>query len=264
MNIVTWNINGLRSGLSKEAFQQLSPYDVDILCLQETKVDAKTFENLQMPLQMTGITSAAQKPGYSGVATFTKGIAPKVFTRSYSTEYSEHTEGRILVTEHKVGDVIFYLHNIYFPSGTTGDVRQNFKYSFLDEVHNYFAKLPPDVLQNSVVCGDFNICHQELDIHHPKEATKKQLSGFLPDERSWFTEFCDLGFVDIFRQVNPLEKQYSWWTFRAGARSKNLGWRIDYFLVAAGLRDKVDKVEYLTDIVGSDHAPVLLSLKNSN
>jgi exodeoxyribonuclease-3 len=162
-------------------------------------------------------------------------------------------EGRVLRTD--FGHIT--LLNCYFPSGTTGEERQDFKYRFLSDFANYIIDLQKS-RPNLVICGDLNIAHREIDIHNP--VSNKNSSGFLPEERAWLSSFLALGFVDTFRELNPAPHRYSWWTYRAGARKRNLGWRIDYLLASKNLMPNIKEADILDSVVHSDHCPVLLVL----
>jgi len=217
-----------------------------------------SIDQLDIIKDYQGFYSSAVKKGYSGVATFVRNginVAGGDFNVIHPLL---GTEGRIMKCSFKDFD----LYNIYFPSGTTGDVRQSLKYDFLNEIYEYFSGLPQKDFSRSIVCGDFNICHKEIDIHHPVKAAKLELSGFLPAERAWMDKFCEMGFTDTFRHMHGEKRNsYTWWSFRANSRAKNLGWRIDYFFVASELANKVLKSEILNDVKGSDHCPQTLELK---
>jgi exodeoxyribonuclease III len=260
MKLFSWNINGLRSVFSKGFAEIVANNDPDIICLQESKIEtSKLTPNLEIN-GYSRIAHSAEKPGYSGVITYCKNkveIKPKQFQIGLGKEIFDR-EGRVLITDHQK----ILLYNIYFPSGTTGEIRQNFKYEFLDYLYTHLSTLPKSDFDRLVICGDFNICHKEIDIHHPKTAEKNKLSGFLPEERKWMDEFASLGFIDTYRHHCGDNIGYTWWTFRAGARQKNLGWRIDYFFVANALKDKIQNASILSHITGSDHCPIELTLKN--
>lgn len=260
MKLISWNVNGLRSIFNKDLEGFIIREQPDILCLQETKAwpDQLTAEQLN-PLGYTGFFSLASKKGYAGVATYVKNAE---LVRNFRTALDLprfDSEGRFLVTELEN----FTLYNIYFPSGTTGDLRQSFKYDFLDAFFEHLLSLSQPELQRVILCGDFNICHQDIDIHHPAKATKLELSGFLPRERAWLDKLEKLGFIDSFRKIHgPVKQRYSWWTFRAGARKKNLGWRIDYFWLHNSLQNRLKAADILESVGGSDHAPISISLAN--
>jgi exodeoxyribonuclease-3 len=259
MKLALWNVNGLRSIFGKGFDQFIKNENPDIFCLQEIKAnqDQLSIDHLDIIKDYSGFYSSALKKGYSGVAIFAKhGI--DVLNHEFNVIHPIlGTEGRIV----KCGFKHFDLYNIYFPSGSSGEIRQNLKYEFLDEILLYFSKLGKSDFDRTIVCGDFNICHREIDIHHPDKATKLELSGFLPNERAWMDKFCALGFIDSFRHIHGDKKQaYTWWSFRANSRAKNLGWRIDYFFVSKNLANKVLKAEILCDVKGSDHCPLTLEL----
>jgi len=258
MKILSWNVNGLRAVLKKGLNAILDEHAADIICLQETKIQDSQLDELTESLPKGNwLHSEATKKGYSGVAILhheklhldlhAKGIGKAVFD----------TEGRFVAVRHKD----FTLYNIYFPSGTSGELRQKFKYKFLDALYTHFDRLSKAERKRLIICGDFNICHREIDIHHPQEATKRKLTGFLPEERKWMDSFCELGFTDSFRHLHgDIPEQYTWWSLRSGARKKNLGWRIDYIFVSHEMRTAIQSVEILSSTQGSDHCPILLEI----
>ena len=194
---------------------------------------------------------SATKKGYSGVAIMSK-IKPKHIEYGCGIEEIDF-EGRIIRADYDG----FSVMSVYFPSGSSGDIRQDFKFKFLDLFENYIANLKKDI-PNLVICGDYNICHKSIDIHNP--VRNKNTSGFLPEERDWMTKFIDSGFVDVFRIDNKNPHNYTWWSYRANARVKNLGWRIDYILISDKLLSKYKRSVILSKAVHSDHCPVLLEL----
>lgn len=261
MKLISWNVNGLRA-VRKKGFEQfIQKQKPDVICLQETKVGEDKINEVDMSIKgYSESLASAKKPGYSGVGTYLKeGLkAKKSLNQIGIKEYDQ--EGRVVISE--IEDLLLY--NIYFPSGTTGELRQNFKYKFLDDVFAHIKKLPKSKRERLIICGDFNICHKEIDIHHPEKATKQEMSGFLPEERAWLDKFSELGFVDSFRHVHGQKTdKYSWWSYRAGARDKNLGWRIDYFWLAEPLAKRIKDAEILGNTPGSDHAPVVLEIENA-
>ncbi len=252
MKIISYNVNGIRAALKKGFDEWLSENDFDIVCLQETKamkeqVDTEIFTNL-------GYQQAwfsAEKKGYSGVAIFSK-ITPDQIVEGCGIEKYDR-EGRIIRTD--FGD--WTLLNCYFPSGTSGTERQDFKMEYLADFYSWVEELKKE-RPNLIVVGDYNVAHTEIDIHNPK--SNKNTSGFLPEEREWMTKWFESGFVDAFRWLNPEQVQYSWWSYRAGARAKNKGWRIDYQSVSTSLKEKIKASQQLTEVKHSDHCPVLLDI----
>ena len=195
----------------------------------------------------------AQKLGYSGTAILSK-IKPQSINYGMGHDSYDY-EGRVLKADFDDFSII----SVYMPSGSSGEIRQAFKYQFLDDFYNYIKQLL-NTHPNLIVCGDYNICHKAIDIHDP--VRNKNVSGFLPVEREWLQKFIDSGFVDSFREFNSDPHQYSWWTYRANARANNKGWRIDYIMVSSDLKSKLNDAAILNDIVHSDHCPIRISLKN--
>lgn len=258
MKILLWNVNGIRAAYRQELGQVFNNRLAEIVCIQEVKAWAEQLSIDQLhPMGYQATIVPASKKGYSGVATF---VVPEIEHTTLATGFGEERfdqEGRILKS--KFAD--FSLYNIYFPSGSSGELRQAYKYEFLDYVYKYFSALAVDKLARTIVVGDFNICHREIDIHHPKQAERLGLSGFLKPEREWLDKFMALGFIDSFRQIHgDLRDQYTWWSYRAGSRGKNLGWRIDYILLGSALAQSLKNCEILSELKGSDHAAVRIEL----
>lgn len=252
MRIISYNVNGIRAALKKGLLEWMKEGDYDMVCLQETKarpeqVDGTLFEELGYKHHW----HSAEKKGYSGVVTFSKKM-PDLVVEGCGIE-SIDKEGRIIRTD--FGDLT--LLNCYFPSGTSGDIRQAIKMEFLDSFYNWIGELKKE-RPNLIIVGDYNIAHTEIDIHNPK--SNKKSSGFLPEERAWMTKWFASGFTDAFRHANPEMVQYSWWSYRAGARGKNKGWRIDYQSVASHLEDKIVQAYQINEAVHSDHCPVFLEI----
>ncbi|MCB0558281.1 MAG: exodeoxyribonuclease III [Phaeodactylibacter sp.] len=251
--IVSYNVNGIRAALNKGLLDWVKANDIDIFCVQETKaqpeqVDARSeFEALGYEQHW----HSAEKKGYSGVATFSRIEPDDVVVGCGMEQYDR--EGRILRTDYGDWSVL----NCYFPSGTTGDIRQGFKMEFLADFHSWVKELRKE-RPKLIIVGDYNIAHTEIDIHDP--VGNKKSSGFLPEEREWMSQWFDNGFVDAFRHLNPDKVEYSWWTYRAGARKKNKGWRIDYQSVTENLKDKLLEAYQMTDVVHSDHCPVYMKI----
>ena len=253
MRIITYNVNGIRAAMNKGLVEWVKASDPDVLCLQEIKatpdqVDTKAFEDLGYHLYWY----PAQKKGYSGVAIFSKEKAKHV---EYGCGIDAYDfEGRVLRVDLKRCSVM----SVYHPSGSSGDDRQSFKMKWLSDFQNYIDGLKAEI-PNLVLCGDYNICHKPIDIHNPK--SNANTSGFLPEEREWMEQFMTSGFIDSFRHFNQEPHQYSWWSYRAGSRGKNLGWRIDYNLVAHSLEKNLSRSVILSDAMHSDHCPVLLEMQ---
>lgn len=254
MRIISYNVNGIRAAIKKGLIDWLKTNPADVICLQETKavkgdVDIKMFNDLGYH----DYWYSAKKKGYSGVAVFTK-------TKPDHVEYGTgHTasddEGRVIQVDIKDIRII----NAYFPSGTSGGERQNFKYGWLNDFNTYLDNLKKKY-PNLVLCGDYNIAHQEIDIHDPKG--NKKSSGFLPEEREWMTKFIENDWIDTFRQFHPEPQRYSWWSQRfPTVRAQNKGWRIDYISVTKPLQKKLVDAEIYPDIMHSDHCPVFVDIK---
>ena len=239
--------------MNKGLVEWLKGANPDVLCLQEIKatpdqVDVSQFEALGYHLYWY----PAQKKGYSGVAIFTK-LKPLHVEYGCGIEAYDF-EGRMIRVDFETCSVLCAYH----PSGSSGDERQAFKMKWLEDFQNYINQLKSNI-PHLVLVGDYNICHKPIDIHNPK--SNAQTSGFLPEERDWFEQFVQSGFIDSFRYFNQDPHHYSWWSYRAGARSKNLGWRIDYNLVSNHLETHLKRSVILADAMHSDHCPVLLELE---
>jgi exodeoxyribonuclease III len=253
MQILSYNVNGIRAAMKNGLIEWLADKPFDVLCFQEVKATPDQVNLLEfeaLGYQLVG-WFAAQKKGYSGVAIFAKKPADQVVTGCGHDLYD--TEGRVIRVD--FGD--FSIVNAYFPSGTSGDERQDIKIEFLTFINNWAQQLRTK-RPNLILVGDYNIAHTEQDIHDP--VRNKNTTGFLPEERAWMTNWFDNGFTDAFRHANPELTEYSWWSYRAGARANNKGWRIDYQSVSSSLQNKIIDCRQLTDAVHSDHCPVWLSL----
>lgn len=252
MKITTFNVNGIRSALNKGLEEWLKDHNPDILCLQEIKLsETELVEPVFAALGYLCYWYPAQKKGYSGVAILSK-IKPENITYGIGINQYD-AEGRTIIASFEK----FHVVCAYFPSGTTGDIRQNIKMNFLDAMYTFihsFEKSNKPLL----LCGDVNICHKEIDIHNPKSNANS--SGFLPEERAWVGKFIDSGFIDCFRHNNTSPHQYTWWSYRAGARGKNLGWRIDYIFGSADIEKNILNSNIHADVVMSDHCPVSVEL----
>ena len=251
-SILSYNVNGIRSAVGKGLFDFLVEFNPDVICFQETK--AQSGQMHESEFQQFGYytsTFSAEKKGYSGVAIFSKQKPDHVEYGMGIEKYDN--EGRVMRAD--FGDISVI--SVYFPSGTTGGTRQAFKMEFLSDFQNYLAELRKS-RSKLVISGDYNICRLWIDIHNPEQ--QQGTSGFLPEEREWFANFVDLGYVDSFREINQEKHQYSWWSYRAGARRNNKGWRIDYNMVTSNLRDKILNAGILPGVIHSDHCPVWVNL----
>ncbi len=247
--IISYNVNGIRAALNKGLSDWLKEENPDIICIQETKAQPEQIDTLVFKqLGYHPYCFSAQKKGYSGVIILTKTTPDNV---EYGIGIEKYDiEGRLIRLDFK--DIT--LINTYFPSGTTGDIRQGFKMQWLADFQKYIDNLKRE-RENLIVSGDFNICHKPIDIHHPER--HKHVSGFLPEEREWVDGFVNSGFIDSFRKFNKNPDNYTWWSYRFGARAKNLGWRIDYNMLSEPLESRLKSASILKDIVHSDHCPVL-------
>lgn len=254
MRIISYNVNGIRSAINKGFIDWLQTNPADIICLQETKATKDNVDHTAIEaLGYNTYWFSAEKKGYSGVAVFTK-LQPTASFFGNGIMQSD-AEGRVLRLD--FGDIT--LINAYFPSGTSGDIRQTYKYQWLDEFYTYLETLKKTRPQ-LIVCGDYNIAHREIDIHDPKG--NKNSSGFLPEERAWMDKFLNSGYIDTLRHFHPDEKGlYSWWSVRfPSVRLQNKGWRIDYISVTEPLRSKLKDARIYPDVKHSDHCPVFLEL----
>jgi len=252
MKIYSYNLNGIRSSFNKGLLNWIEKSDADILCLQELKaqesqVDVASLESLGYKVYLY----TAEKKGYSGVAILSR-IEPVHLEYGCGNPLYD-LEGRIIRMDLKD----FSVMSVYIPSGSSGDDRQAFKMKFLDFFLAYTDKLKKDI-PRLIISGDFNICHKPIDIHNP--VSNKNSSGFLPEEREWVTKFLDTGFTDTFRFFNNDPHHYTWWSFRANARAKNLGWRIDYHMSTKDLDKKLIGASIFPDAIHSDHCPILLEI----
>lgn len=245
MKIISYNVNGIRSAINKGFTEFLKKENADIVCLQEIKAgEGDINEALFHELGYTCYWYAAQKKGYSGVGILSK-PKPKKVEKGMQHELFD-SEGRVLCLDYGA----FRVLSCYFPSGTTGDVRQQVKYEFLDAFYQFIQKQKP--LKNAmVVCGDYNICHRAIDIHDP--VGNKNSSGFLPDERAWMDKWFESGMHDSFRMLNGQPDHYTWWSFRTYARARNKGWRIDYISLSEPLKKQLLGSGILNQYVHSDH-----------
>lgn len=252
ITIASYNVNGIRAAMRKGMADWFAAHPVDVLCLQETKAQPEQVKKEEATLREQGFDYAcwhsAEKKGYSGVAILSKRPADLVVEGCGIEKYD--AEGRILRADFGA----LTLLNCYFPSGTTGGVRQAFKMEFLDDFYKWIEELRKE-RPNLIIVGDYNIAHNEIDIHDP--VRNKKTSGFLPEERAWMDKWLESGFVDAFRYLNPDKEEYSWWTYRANARANNKGWRLDYHSVSEAFAHRLEDCYQMTDAVHSDHCPVV-------
>lgn len=252
MRITTWNINGIRAALKKGLTDWVASNRPDILCLQEIKarVDQVVVEQREFQGYST-VWYSASRPGYSGVALYYQ-ASPLEIKIGLGIEKFD-VEGRVICVRYPE----FYLYNVYFPNGQRGADRVQYKLDFyaalLQQCDNLHSRG-----QAIIIAGDFNTAHSEIDLANPQD--NQTTSGFLPEERMWIDIYLQHGFVDIYRELYPQKVEYTWWPYYYGARRRNFGWRIDYFLISRELVDKVEDVVIHGEVTGSDHCPVTLSL----
>ncbi len=254
LEIVSYNVNGIRSAVSKGLADWIRETAYDVYLFQETKaheydIPVEIFEELGYRHHWF----SAQKKGYSGVGILVKTAHSEVVKGMGNARYD--AEGRVIRMD--IGDITIV--NSYFPSGSSGDERQSVKMDYLRDFHQYIHELM-ETKKKVIVSGDYNICHQAIDIHDP--VSNKNSSGFLPEEREWMSTYFNSGFIDTFRFFNPeMKAAYSWWSFRANARNNNKGWRIDYHAASESLRPQLEDAAIFMDVKHSDHCPIYLKIK---
>ncbi|MBR3254933.1 MAG: exodeoxyribonuclease III [Clostridia bacterium] len=249
MKLISWNVNGIRACVGKDFKKFFNEIDADIFCIQETKC-----QEGQIELEFDGYTSywnSAEKKGYSGTAIFTK-VKPNKVT--YGIGIEEHDkEGRVITLEYDN----FYMVDIYTPNSKRELERLDYRCIWEDEIRKYLLKL--NETKPVIMCGDLNVAHKEIDLKNPK--TNHHNAGFTDEERQKMTELLEAGFIDTFRYMYPdKENEYSWWSYMGHAREKNIGWRIDYFIVSKDIEDKIVDAKIFQEIYGSDHCPVGLKI----
>lgn len=252
MKIISYNVNGLRAATAKGLPKWLAEANPDVLCLQETKLQPDQYPT--EVFEAMGYKSylySAQKKGYSGVALLVKKEPDHVEYGMGMDIYDN--EGRFIRADY--GDLSII--SVYHPSGTSGDERQAFKMKWLSAFQKYVLELQK-TRKKLILCGDYNICHEAIDIHDPVRNAKN--SGFLPEEREWMTGFLSTGFIDTFRYLHPQKQEYTWWSYRFNARAKNKGWRIDYCMVSETVHPQLKDAYILNDVVYSDHCPMVLEI----
>ena len=251
--IISYNVNGIRAALKKGLDVWIDSSHADIFCLQEIKAKPEQFDTkLFDDIGYSCFINSAERAGYSGVAILSK-IKPNNIEIGCGIEKID-LEGRIIRADFTNYSVM----SVYFPSGSN-PLRQSFKMEFLDLFYKYVSDLRKKI-PNLVISGDYNICHKAIDIHNP--IANKNSSGFLPEEREWISKFISSGFIDSFRYLNEEPDNYSWWSYRANARAKNLGWRIDYNMITETLLPKLKRSAILSKVIHSDHCPVFVEIED--
>lgn len=253
MKLISWNVNGIRAVSKKNFFDDFKSLDADIFCIQETKAqDNQVAETLELIKDYHIYSNSAEKKGYSGTAILSK-VKPISITRDIGV--AEHdTEGRVLCLEYER----FFLVNVYVPNSGSDLKRLNYRQDWDQALFRYLKKL--EEVKPVITCGDFNVAHKAIDLARPKPNYNKS-AGFMQEEIDGMDRYTQGGFVDTFRHFHPEETdKYSWWSYRAGARGKNVGWRIDYFLVSEPFMSSVKKAYILNEVMGSDHCPVAIEL----
>ncbi len=252
MKIISYNVNGIRAAIARGFLDWLKQASPDVICLQEIKATEEQVPTME--IEMAGYPYqyyfSAQKKGYSGVAILSK-VAPKNVVYGTGIEHMDF-EGRNLRADFED----FSVMSLYLPSGTNIE-RLGHKFKYMDDFQNYVNELKKEI-PNLIICGDYNICHQAIDIHDPIRNAK--VSGFLPEERAWLDGFINSGFIDSFRHFNKEPHNYSWWSYRANARANNKGWRIDYNMVSQPLGPRLKRAVILPEAKHSDHCPVLVEI----
>lgn len=250
MKLISWNINGIRAAVNKDAFAWIEDIKPDFLALQEVKANQEQIpaEIYNLPFKEINL-NPAKRSGYSGVMSLSN-----FDTECFKSLFNNDDEGRVL--EHRFKNVVLF--NIYFPNGQKDDERLNYKMKFYDDFLNYITNLKNEG-KDIIICGDVNTAHKEIDLKNPK--ANSQRSGFLDIERAWIDKLIKSDFIDTYRFLNPKDIKYSWWTYRFNARANNAGWRIDYFFISNSLKDKLKNAFIMDEIYGSDHCPVGIEIE---
>lgn len=254
VNIMSWNVNGIRASVKKGFLEWLADENPLLLCIQETKIHEDQIpKELRNPASYLSYWSCAQRKGYSGTCTYALKEPLSHRSRFDIPHFDE--EGRIVETEYNN----FFLYNVYFPNGQKDDERLQYKLKFYSDFLEFTLEQQKITKKGVIIVGDFNTAHTEIDLKNPKANSK--YSGFLPIEREWIDKYIAAGYIDIYRKRNPeAVDQYSWWSYRMNARERNIGWRIDYFMISPGLEEHVLEAQIHQDVMGSDHCPVSLTL----
>lgn len=253
MKVISYNVNGIRAAVNKGMLEWLEKESPDVLCLQEIKALESQIDlvSLQALGYKYNYFHSAEKKGYSGVAVLSKTEPDNVKIGMGIDIYDN--EGRLI----RVNFKNLSIYCVYIPSGTMGTTRQDFKMKFLDDFSNFIEKERKE-RKEIIICGDYNICHKPIDINHPEKHLKS--SGFLPEERAWFDSFVATGMIDTFREFDKSPDKYSWWSYRAGSKGKNLGWRIDYHLISEEARHRLTSASIQSEVLYSDHCPVVINI----
>ncbi len=253
VKIISWNVNGVRAAVKKDLISKIYEMNPDVLCLQETKAqDDQVLEALEALDGYEIFVNSAERKGYAGTAILTKSSPIRV-KNDMGVEIHDQ-EGRLIAAEYSD----FYVVTTYVPNSGQGLVRLDYRTTWDKELLTYLKKL--ENKKPVILCGDLNVCHKEIDIARPK-ANYNKSAGYTQKEIDGMDNFVNAGFKDTFRELHPQEIKYSWWSLRGGAREKNIGWRLDYFLISESLMSSVDNADIWTDVIGSDHCPVILELK---
>lgn len=254
MNIISWNVNGIRAIMKKDFLGFLTTEKPEILCLQEVKISESSKDDAKLDFpNYKEYWNCAKRPGYSGTAILVseKHEQPISVVNGFGFSHFDD-EGRTQIAEFKN----FYLVNCYFPNANSELSRLNYKLEFNDALQKYLKKI--EKKKPVIICGDFNVAHLDLDLARPKE--NRGSAGFTLEECAWMDDFLNAGFIDTYRALNGQKVQYSWWSYRAGARPRNVGWRIDYFCVSKKLLKNIKNAQILDQVLGSDHCPIVLEL----
>ena len=253
MRIISYNVNGIRAAFNKGFIEWLTQANPDIICLQETKAmkEQVAIDEIEAAGYPYHYWFSAQKKGYSGVAILSK-HEPKNVVYGTGIDYMD-AEGRNIRLDFED----FSVMSLYLPSGTN-IARLEHKFQYMDDFYDYISELKKEI-PNLIICGDYNICHEAIDIHDPVRNAK--VSGFLPEEREWLSKFIDNGFIDTFRYFNKEPHNYSWWSYRANARNNNKGWRIDYAMVSDAMKDRLTRAVILPEAKHSDHCPIVVEFE---
>ena len=256
MKLISWNVNGLRACMNKGFDQFFKEVDADIFSIQETKMQENQIDEYIKAQGDEQFWNSAEKKGYSGTAIFTKikpiSVKYDVDDKEKYKVLSENNEGRLITAEFEK----FYLVNCYVPNSKRELERLDYRKEWEDDLRKYLVEL--DKTKPVIYCGDLNVAHEEIDLKNPK--TNHQSAGFTDDEREKLTELLNAGFIDTFRYKYPEKIEYSWWSYMFHAREKNVGWRIDYFIVSKRIANKIIDAKIHTDILGSDHCPIELEI----